>query len=75
MTTKEPAEPVAATDSFVCPCCGKELTAEANRWKASQMGKKGGSARSEKKAAAARLNAKKPRPRKPKPDTNAETQS
>jgi len=67
MTTKEATEPVAVTDNFICPCCGKELTAEANRWKASQMGK----VKSEKKAAAARLNAQKPRPRKPKPDAEA----
>ena len=67
MTTKETTEPVAVTDSFVCPCCGKELTAEANRWKASQVGR----VKSEKTAAAARENGKKGgRPRKPTPDAN-----
>ena len=73
MTMKEPAEPAATTDKFTCPCCGKELTDDANRWKASQMGKKGGKATSEAKAAAARLNAQKPRPRKPKPDAEAKS--
>ena len=42
MSAEDPAEPAAATDKFLCPCCGKDLTDEANRWKASQMGKKGG---------------------------------
>jgi len=62
MTAEKPAE---LTDSFTCPCCGKELTAEANRWKASQVGR----VKSEKTAAAARENGKKGgRPRKPKLD-------
>ena len=58
-----------STDKFICPYCEKELTAEVNRWKASQVGK----IKSEKTAAAARENGKKGgRPRKPKPPTKAE---
>jgi hypothetical protein len=47
-------------ENFSCPHCGKEIeAAEVSSWRASQLGK----ATSEKKAAAARENAKKPRPR------------
>jgi len=70
MTEKEPAAP----ENFVCPHCQKEIEAAAIIATAASLmgkkgGKKGGKATSEAKAAAARINAKKPRPRKPKPDT------
>ena len=53
------AEPVATSDNFTCPHCQKEIEAgEIARWNAGQMGKKGGSVKSEKKTAAVRKNAK-----------------
>jgi hypothetical protein len=53
------------TEKFICPHCGKEIEASLiNQWKAGQLGR----VTSEKKAIAARENAKKPRPRKYEPE-------
>jgi len=59
MATKEAAEPVAATDNFVCPHCQKEIeAAKIVAAAASLMGKKGGSVKTERKIAGARKGGK-----------------
>jgi len=64
-------------ENFVCPHCLKEIeAAEVNRWNAGQMGKKGGSATSDKKAKSSAENGKKGgRPRKAATSTDKTQES